>query len=98
MQEPGLDRREWESEWRALEPLVVDAPDEALPELDRLLERMIGDQREAELEVLAGFRAAREIARRVERGEEVDPAEVGQTVGLYRELYEHLLQRASDTS
>jgi hypothetical protein len=96
MQEPGLSRHEWESEWQTLEPLVVDAPGEALPELDRLLERMIGDEGEAEIEVLAGFRAAREITRRVERGESVDPAEVGQAVGLYRELYEHLLRRVSD--
>lgn len=98
MYEPGRDRHEWESEWQALEPLVVDTPDEALPELDRLLERMIEGQGEAEPEVAAGFRAAREVTRRVERGDDVDPAEVGQTVGLYRELYEHLLQRAGDTS
>jgi hypothetical protein len=41
MREPGLDRHLWESEWQALEPLVRDDPDEALPELDRLLERML---------------------------------------------------------
>jgi hypothetical protein len=111
MQDPGLDRHAWESEWQALEPLVVDAPGEALPELGRLVERMLEErgypleegeaenvaEEGIEPEVLAGFRAAREITRQVERGEDVDPAEVGQAVGLYRELYEHLLARVSDT-
>jgi len=96
MEEPSPERHEWESEWRALEPLVVDAPGEALPELARLLERMLEDQEDPEPEVLAAFRAAREITGRIEQGEDVDPAEVGQTVGLYRELYQHLLQRAGD--
>jgi hypothetical protein len=41
MKEPGLSRQEWETEWQALEPLVVDSPAEALPELDRLVGRML---------------------------------------------------------
>ena len=43
MQEPGLDSQEWETEWAALEPLVIDSPAEALPELDRLVGRMLVD-------------------------------------------------------
>jgi hypothetical protein len=114
MRDPGLDRHEWETEWQALEPLVVDSPGEALPELDDLVGRMIAErgypveeeetepaspveEEGVDPEVIAGFRAAREITRQVERGEDVDPAEIGQAVGLYRELYEHLLQRVSDT-
>jgi hypothetical protein len=114
MQDPGSDRHEWETEWEALEPLVVDSPGEALPELDGLVGRMLAErgypveeeetepespvaEESVDAEVLAAFRSAREITRRVERGEDVDPAEVGQAVGLYRELYEHLLVRAADT-
>jgi hypothetical protein len=107
MREPGLDRQEWEGEWAALEPLVVDAPGEALPELDRLVGRMLVQRgyplEEGEVErtagegidpeVLAGYRAGHDIATRVERGDDVDPAEVGQAIGLFRELYEHLLAR-----
>lgn len=107
MLEPAPDRQDWESEWSALEPLVVDAPGEALPELDRLVGRMLVErgypleegevERTAEegidTEVLAGYRAGHDIATRVERGDDVDPAEIGQAVGLYRELYEHLLAR-----
>ena len=107
MVEPGLNRHEWETEWAALEPLVVDSPAEALPELDRLVRGMLVERgyplEEGEIErtaeegidpeVLAGYRAGHEIATRVDGGEDVDPAEVGQAVGLFRELYEHLLAR-----
>jgi hypothetical protein len=113
MRDPGLDRHQWETEWQALEPLVVDAPGEALPELDDLVGRMLAergypveeeetepaslvDEEGVDPEVLAGFRVAREITRQVESGEDVAPGEVGQAVGLYRELYQHLLARVSD--
>ena len=110
MRDPGLDRHLWESEWEALEPLVRDDPGEALPELDRLLERMLLEEgyplEEGELEraaeesidpdVLASFHAAREVTRRADGGADVDPAEVGQAVGLYRALYEHLVARQAD--
>ena len=104
MEEPGLDRHEWESEWQALEPLVVDSPAEALPELDSLVERMLVeegypvggepvDDGGVDPEVLASFRVAREITRRADAGEDVDPGDIGYAVGLYRELYGHLLNR-----
>lgn len=105
MRDPGLDRHLWESEWEALEPLVRDDPGEALPELDRLLERMLLEEgyplEEGEVEraaeagidpdVLASFHAARDVTRRADGGADVDPADIGQAVGLYRALYEHVL-------
>jgi hypothetical protein len=109
MPEPGLDRQQWESEWQALEPLVVDSPGEALPELDNLVERMLAeagypvatsdsvDDDGVEPEVTASFRVARDIMRRVDAGEDVGPGDVGHAVGLYRELYAHLLNREIDT-
>jgi hypothetical protein len=110
MRDPGLDRHLWESEWEALEPLVRDDPREALSELDGLLERMLREEgyplEEGELErtaeegidpdVVASFHAAREITGRVDEGADVDPAEVGQAIGLYRALYEHLNARGAD--
>jgi hypothetical protein len=104
-EEPGLDRHEWESEWQALEPLVVDSPGEALPELDDLVERMLIEagypiatpdpvaDEGLDPELLVSFRAAREVMRQVDRGETVDPGDVGLAVGIYREIYEHLLAR-----
>jgi hypothetical protein len=105
MPEPGLDRHQWESEWQALEPLVVDSPAEALTELDDLVGRMLAeagypvetqdavDDEGTDPEVLASFKVAHEIARRSDAGEAVDPGDVGYAVGLYRELYGHLLNR-----
>ena len=95
MQEAGLDRQEWETEWAALEPLVIDSPAEALPELDRLVGRMLVAEEGIDPDVLAGYRAGHDIATRVDRGDDIDPAEIGQAVGLFRELYEHLLARGS---
>jgi hypothetical protein len=111
MRDPGLDRHLWESEWATLEPLVRDDPGEALPALDDLLEGMLLEEgyplEEGEMEraaeegidpdVLASFHAARDITRRTDQGMDVGPAEVGQAVGLYRALYEHLLTRQADT-
>jgi hypothetical protein len=110
MRDPGLDRHLWESEWETLEPLVRDDPGEALPELDGLLERMLLEEgypleageieRTAEEgidpDVLASFYAARDVARRADRGMDVDPAEIGQAIGLYRALFEHLITRRAD--
>jgi len=107
--EPGLDRHDWQTEWEQLEPLVTDSPIEALPELDALVERMLQergypvevpeDDVEARLvdepEILAEFVVAREVARAVDRGEDVDPGDVGQAIGSYRSLYEFLLQNSA---
>jgi hypothetical protein len=101
MVEPGLDRHEWETEWEGLEPLVVDSPGEALPEVDRLIERMLEDrgyptteeraQDAADPAVVAEFLEAHRITTRVDAGETVDPGDVGAAVTAYRNLYELLL-------
>jgi hypothetical protein len=109
MEEPGIDRHQWETEWQALEPLVADAPVEVLPELDDLIERMLDeagyplatadpvDDEGVDPEVMASFRVAREITRRLDGGEDFDPGDVAHAVNLYRELYSHLLSREIDT-
>ena len=101
MVEPGLDRHEWETEWQALEPLVVDSPAEALPELDGLIERMMaergyptteaGAQDSADPDVVAEFLEARRVTRLADGGEDVDPGDVGAAITGYRNLYEFLL-------
>ena len=99
--EPGLDRHEWETEWAALEPLVVDTPAEAPPELDSLVARMMesrgipttldGGVESAEPEIVAEFIEARRIVHLLEAGSEVGPGDVGAAITGYRSLYEHLL-------
>ena len=103
MREPGLDRHEWESEWAGLEPLVVDSPEEALPELDELVARMMhargfplteeAAREHEEPEIVAEFLEARRVARLAEAREPVDPGDVGAAITAYRNLYEYLLER-----
>ena len=110
MAEPGLDRHKWETEWQQLEPLVVDSPVEALAELDDLVRRMLAeagypvdtadsvDDEGVDPDVIGSYRAAHEIRLLVDRGEDFDPGDVGQAIGLYREIYEHVLNRDADLS
>jgi hypothetical protein len=101
MVEPGLERREWETEWAALEPLIVDAPAEALPEVDRLIERMLTARgyptteaqalEATEPEVVAEFLEARRITTLADAGDEVGPGDIGAAITSYRNLYEFLL-------
>lgn len=99
--EPELDRHEWETEWASLEPLVVDSPAEALPELDALVERMMVarglpiEERDAaeaaEPAIVAEFLEARRISRLADSVGAVGLAEIGAAVTGYRNLYEYLL-------
>ena len=101
MVEPGLDRHEWETEWQGLQPLIVDSPAEALPEVDRLIERMLTERGyptteeeardSASPELVAEVLEARRITNMIERGETDDPGEIGAAITAYRNLYEFLL-------
>ncbi len=105
MRDPGLDRHEWETEWKALEADLEDSPAEALPELGDLVERMllergfpINDEVAddgIEPDILVEFRSAREVAQRVERGEDVDPGDVGEAIANFRDIYRQLSERGA---
>ncbi len=105
MREPGLDRHDWETEWQSLEAELEDSPEETLPELGDLIERMLAeagvpiDDEVAddgiERDVLVEFRSAREIKERVERGEDVDPGDLGEAIRNYRDIYAFLIGRES---
>jgi hypothetical protein len=106
MLEPGLDKHEWESLWQSLEEDLEDAPAEALPEADRLVEQILqargyaiddpvvreGDDRD----MVAEFLAARETTRLVEQGAEgVSPGDIAAAINGYRSLYEYLIVERS---
>ena len=106
MVEPGLDLHDWESEWQQLEPLVRDSPTEALPELHDLIVRMLQEREVldedlvategADPELLASYAAGKEVVDRLDRGETVDPSDIGNVIQEYRGIYEHLTsQRAA---
>jgi hypothetical protein len=97
MTEPGLDLHEWETRWSELDEAAHEAPEQAVAEMDRLLEQMlldagytldpvIGD----EPEVVKQYLAAREVARAAEAGA-ADPGDVAAAIEGYRALYEHLV-------
>lgn len=101
MSEPGLDRHEWESEYDALEPELAAAPAEALPELADLVQRILGARGfqldepttadGSERDVVFEYLAARAVSDRVERGEDVDPGDVGAAVIGLQGVYSHLI-------
>jgi hypothetical protein len=105
VQEPGLDRHEWESEWASLEEGVRDDPAGSLPYLDDILRRMLeargydvddpvareGDDRD----ILAEFTAAHDVTRIAQSGQEPDPGDVGAAIAGYRSLFQYLLEERS---
>ena len=102
MEDPGLNLHEWESEWEALEDDLRTDPAQALPELDRLVARMLEEGgydltdpvvREVdEREVVAEYLAAHEIAQAVERdSEDVSAGDVAAAVNGYRAVFDHLV-------
>ena len=106
MEEPGLDRHEWETQWSDLEERLRDDPGDALLELDELIGRMLEShgiplrecdgQTETEPETTREFAEARRITQLVGAGEDVDPGDIADAVNSYRELYETLLARSVD--
>ena len=99
MQEPGLDLHEWETRWAELEEAAHESPEEAAAEMDRLLEQMLRERGyevhpapgvEEEPEIVARFRAARELAHATDSGDAA-PGDVAAAIENYRELFEHLV-------
>jgi hypothetical protein len=102
MLEPGLDKHLWESWWQQFDEDLQTSPEEALPELGRLIAQMLeargyaiddpvvseGDDRD----VVADFIAAREITRAFEQGKDVDPEDIETAIENYRDLYEFLIE------
>jgi hypothetical protein len=76
MTDPGLDLHEWETRWSDLQDQAADAPDEALPEIVRLVEEMLTDRgfdlenpvvvEDESRDIVSDFLAARDIARAAE--------------------------------
>jgi hypothetical protein len=106
MRDPGLDRHDWESEFRSLEDQLAENPAETLPELDSLVARMLeeagyeltdpvvreGDERE----VVAEYLAAHELAEASERdANELSPGDVAAAINGFRAVFDHLVAERS---
>ena len=102
MYDPGVDRHEWESEWQALDDDLRADPAGALPELDRLVARMLDESgydltdpvagEGEEREVVAEYLAAHEIVEAAERGtDELSPGDVAAAVNGLRAVFDHIV-------
>jgi hypothetical protein len=102
MYDPGASLHEWESEWEVLEDDLRTDPAHALPELDRLVSRMLAESgyeltdpvvgEGEEREVVAEYLAAHEIVEAVERdSDEVSPGDVASAINGYRAVFDHLV-------
>lgn len=85
--EPGLDLHEWETRWAGIDVALADDPAEALVEACDEIEELLrmddggdGELRQQPDELGRAYASAREVADRLERGEDVDPGDVGGAV------------------
>jgi hypothetical protein len=98
--EPGLDLHEWETEWQQLLDDAADAPAEALPELVRLIRRMLEERgyqldepvtaTGEDMDILKDFTAAEAVARAAEAGE-VDDEDVATALEDLQDIYDYLV-------
>jgi hypothetical protein len=91
--EPGLDLHDWETRWAELDEQFADDPAGTLPDACDFVERIFEDSEidpsgAENGELTAGYAAARETADRIERGDEVDPGDVGAAIENLRAVYE----------
>jgi hypothetical protein len=85
MNEPGVDLHQWETRWAQLEEALAEDPAGALAEACDLIEETLGlDYVSDELEV--SFQSARETADAIERGDDVDPGDIGAAVANLRSI------------
>ena len=83
--EPGLDLHVWETRWAELEEALESDPHTALTRALDMIEGTVGtDFVNDDLDV--SFAAARETADRIERGDDVDPGDVGAAVENLRAI------------
>lgn len=107
MNDPGLSLHDWESEWESLEDDLRTDPAQALPELDRLVTRMLEESgyevtdpvvvEGEEREVIAEYISAHDVAVAVELdAAELSPGDVASAINGYRAVFGHLVATHAD--
>jgi hypothetical protein len=101
MQEPGLDRHEWESEWASLEEDFDADPFNSLRYVHALITRMLKERRilDENLVVKEGvdpdlirpWEAGSELVRRLDAELDVEEADVREALENYRDLFQTLV-------
>jgi hypothetical protein len=101
MTDPGLDLHEWETRWSDLQEQAADAPDEALPEVVRLVEEMLADRgfdfenpvvvEDESRDIVSDFLAARDIARAAETTK-LDQEDIQTALDDLGEIHDYLVE------
>jgi hypothetical protein len=101
MQEPGLDRHEWEGEWASLEEDFTDDPAGSLRFVHELIGRMLKERgvlddslvanEGADPELLRPYEAGAELVRQLDDALEVDDADIREALENYRDLFQTLV-------
>ena len=101
MTDPGLDLQGWETRWSDLQDQVADAPDEALPEVVRLVEEMLTDRgfdfenpvvvEDESRDIVSDFLAARDIARAAETTK-LDQEDIQTALDDLAEIHDYLVE------
>src|SRR3954453_11931849 len=101
MTEPGLALHEGEGQWAQLREDAADAPDEALPEIVRLVEQMLRDRgydlenpvvvEDESRDIVADFFAARDIARAAETTK-IDQEDIHTALEDLQEIHDYLVE------
>ena len=101
MTDPGLDLHEWETRWSDLQEQAADAPDEALPEVVRLVEEMLADRgfdfenpvvvEDESRDIVSDFLAARDIARAAETTK-LDQEDIQTALDDLTEIHDYLVE------
>jgi hypothetical protein len=105
MQEPGLDRHEWESQWASLEEDFDADPADSLRAVHELMSRMLRERgvlddssvaREgADPDLLRPWEAARDLVLRLDAELDVEETDIREALDNYRELFDALLAERS---
>ena len=100
MQEPGLDRHEWESEWASLEEGFADDPAGSLRLTHELIGRMLKERKilddsfaateTADPELLRPYEAGAELVRNLDEGLDIEEIDIREMLESYRELFQTL--------
>jgi N-acetyl-anhydromuramyl-L-alanine amidase AmpD len=101
MTDPGLDLQEWETRWSDLQDQAAEAPDEALPEMVRLVQQMLAErgydlenpvvEENEDPDITRGFRAAREIALAAETSK-VEAEDIQTAIDDLTDVYDYLVE------
>lgn len=101
MTDPGLDLQEWDTRWTDLQDQAADAPEEALPEMVRLVQEMLAErgydlenpvlEENEDPDITRGFLAAREIALAAETSK-VEAEDIQTAIEDLTDVYDYLVE------